>query len=142
MHAKYQCSIINTSEDMSQVKVFVTNRRTDRRMSFNVPRFRERRGQLHEILSRSNMVVRSYGPDRDLTMCALCDRLDIPGEWSVYFLRHYIYDGAPIKRRKIHTTHMSVFIRNNKLQGYSIYMYMYLCSFSSRLLAIAIFIKD
>ena len=51
MHAKYQCSIINTSEDMSQVKVFVTDgltdRRTDRRtdgqMSFNVPRFRERR---------------------------------------------------------------------------------------------------
>ena len=52
MHAKYQCSIINTSEDMSQVKVFVMDRqtdgrtegRTDRRMSFNVPRFRERRG--------------------------------------------------------------------------------------------------
>ena len=30
MHAKYQCSIINTSEDMSQVKVFVT----DGQMSF------------------------------------------------------------------------------------------------------------
>ena len=29
MHAKYQCSIFNTSEDMSQVKVFVTDRRTD-----------------------------------------------------------------------------------------------------------------
>ena len=48
MHAKYQCSIFNTSEDMSQVKVFVTDRRTDGRtevqkdgrMSFNVPRFR------------------------------------------------------------------------------------------------------
>ena len=44
MHAKYQCSIFNTSEDMSQVKVFVTDRQTDgqrdRRMSFNVPRFR------------------------------------------------------------------------------------------------------
>ena len=32
MHAKYQCSIINTSEDMmSQVKLFVTDRRTDGR---------------------------------------------------------------------------------------------------------------
>ena len=31
MHAKYQCSIINTSEDMSQVKVFVTDRQRDRR---------------------------------------------------------------------------------------------------------------
>ena len=30
MHAKYQCSIFNTSEDMSQVKVFVTEGRTDR----------------------------------------------------------------------------------------------------------------
>ena len=30
MHAKYQCSIINTSEDMSQVKVFVMDRQTDR----------------------------------------------------------------------------------------------------------------
>ena len=29
MHAKYQCSIINNSEDISQVKVFVTDRRTD-----------------------------------------------------------------------------------------------------------------
>ena len=29
MHAKYQCSIFNTSEDMSQVKVFVTDRGTD-----------------------------------------------------------------------------------------------------------------
>ena len=33
MHAKYECSIHNTSEDMSMVKVFAT----DRRMSFNVP---------------------------------------------------------------------------------------------------------
>ena len=43
MYAKYQCFIMNTSEDMSQVEVFVTDRkrdgRTDRRMSFNVPRF-------------------------------------------------------------------------------------------------------
>ena len=31
MHAKYQCSIINTSEDMSQVKVFVTDRQTEGR---------------------------------------------------------------------------------------------------------------
>ena len=31
MHAKYQCSITNTSEDMSQVKVFVTDRGTDGR---------------------------------------------------------------------------------------------------------------
>ena len=30
MHAKYQCSIINTLEDMSQVKVFMTDRQTDR----------------------------------------------------------------------------------------------------------------
>ena len=45
MYAKYQCSIINTYEDMSQVKVFVTNRgtdgrrdgRTDGQMRFNVP---------------------------------------------------------------------------------------------------------
>ena len=29
-HAKYQCSIINTSEDMSKVKVFVTDGQTDR----------------------------------------------------------------------------------------------------------------
>ena len=29
MHAKYQCSITNTLEDMSQVKVFVTDRGTN-----------------------------------------------------------------------------------------------------------------
>ena len=29
MNAKYQCSGINTSEDMTQVKVFVTDRGTD-----------------------------------------------------------------------------------------------------------------
>ena len=51
MHAKYQCSIINTLEDMSKVKVFVTDGqttdgRTDRQMRFNVPRFRERRGTI------------------------------------------------------------------------------------------------
>ena len=31
MHAKYQCSIMNTSEDMSQVKVFETDRQTEGR---------------------------------------------------------------------------------------------------------------
>ena len=58
MHAKYECSIINTSEDMSQVKVFVTegltDRRTDGRMSFNVPRFREsprKRGTIMHIVT-------------------------------------------------------------------------------------------
>ena len=44
MHAKYQCSIINTSEDMRKVNVFVTDGQTDGQMSFNVPRFCERRG--------------------------------------------------------------------------------------------------
>ena len=29
MLAKYQCSIINTSEDISKVKVFVTDGRTE-----------------------------------------------------------------------------------------------------------------
>ena len=29
MHTKYQCSILKTSEDMSQVKVFVTDRETE-----------------------------------------------------------------------------------------------------------------
>ena len=53
MHAKYQCSIINTSEDMSQVKVFVTegltDRRTDRRTDEWVlmsPAFAKGGGQL------------------------------------------------------------------------------------------------
>ena len=52
MHAKYQCSIINTSEDMSQVKVFVTDgqtdgrtdRGTDGRMRFNVPTLSQKAG--------------------------------------------------------------------------------------------------
>ena len=37
MYAKYQCSIINTSEDMSQVKVFVTDRQTDRQLIYTLP---------------------------------------------------------------------------------------------------------
>ena len=38
MHAKYQCSIINTSEDMSQVKVFVADRQRDGRTNeFSIP---------------------------------------------------------------------------------------------------------
>ena len=56
MHAKYQCSI--TSEDMSQVKVFVTDRQTDRplegqtdgRMSLNVPGFHERLATKNRVL--------------------------------------------------------------------------------------------
>ena len=52
MHAKYQCYIINTSEDMSQVKVFVTDGRTDGwtdrgtdgRMRFNVPTLSRKAG--------------------------------------------------------------------------------------------------
>ena len=65
MHTKYQCSIINTSEDMSQVKVFLTEEqkdgRTDRRRSFNVPRFRER---------RETKTWRSYHQDKNLDyMC-------------------------------------------------------------------------
>ena len=31
MHAKYQCSIMNTSEDKSKVKVFVTDGQTEGR---------------------------------------------------------------------------------------------------------------
>ena len=42
MHAKYQCSIIYTSEDMSQVKVFGTEGQTDRGMD------RQRDGQTDE----------------------------------------------------------------------------------------------
>ena len=52
MHAKYQCSIFNTSEDMSQVKVFVTDEGTDRgtdrqtdEWDLMSPRFRESGGQ-------------------------------------------------------------------------------------------------
>ena len=46
MHTKYQCSIIDTSEDMSKVKVFVTDSGTDRQMSLKVPRSRERLGTI------------------------------------------------------------------------------------------------
>ena len=64
VRVKYQCSIVNTSEDMSQVKVFVTDRQTDRRtdgltdgrMSFNVARFRERRGLKSVLLPRLPVV--------------------------------------------------------------------------------------
>ena len=47
MHAKYQCAIIKTSEDMSQVKVFVTDGQTDRGTNGRLmsPCFREKRGQ-------------------------------------------------------------------------------------------------
>ena len=38
MHAKYQCSIINTSADLSQVFV------TDGRMNFNAPHFHQSAG--------------------------------------------------------------------------------------------------
>ena len=52
MHAKYQWSTFNTSEDMSQVKVFVTDRQrdgqrdgqTDGRMRLNVPTLLRKRG--------------------------------------------------------------------------------------------------
>ena len=39
MHAKYQCFIINTSEDMGQVKAFVTDRQTDRGMDGQTKEF-------------------------------------------------------------------------------------------------------
>ena len=54
MHDKYQCSIFNNSEDMSQVKVFVTDRRTDGqrdgRMRFNVPTLSRKRGTIKLIV--------------------------------------------------------------------------------------------
>ena len=43
MHAKYQCSTINTQKDMSQVKVFVTDRRTDEWVLMS-PAFAKARG--------------------------------------------------------------------------------------------------
>ena len=46
MHAKYQCSIINTSNVIYHVEVFVTDRQRDGRMNFNVPRFRKSRGTI------------------------------------------------------------------------------------------------
>ena len=55
MHAKYQCSIINTSEDMSQVKVFVTDRGTDGRTDewdLMSPAFAKGRGQKYHNLQR------------------------------------------------------------------------------------------
>ena len=43
MDANYQCSIINTSEDMSQVQFL---RQTDGQINFNVPRFGEIQGTI------------------------------------------------------------------------------------------------
>ena len=43
MHAKYQCSITYTSEDMSQVKVFVTDGQTDRQTDERIDRQTDRR---------------------------------------------------------------------------------------------------
>ena len=67
MNAKYQCSIFNTSEDMSQVKVFATdrqrNRWMDRRMSFNVLCFRERRGTKRGVLRMSGSFEQSIRND-------------------------------------------------------------------------------
>ena len=60
MHAKYQWSTFNTSEDMSQVKVFVTDRQrdgqteTDGRMRFNVPTLSRKRGTIR--VGRSEMI--------------------------------------------------------------------------------------
>ena len=64
MHAKYQYSIMNTSEDMSKVKDFVTDRQTDGQrdktdgwMSFNVPAFAKNRPQKLLKLSCQNQSV-------------------------------------------------------------------------------------
>ena len=58
MHAKYECSIFNTPEDMSQVKVFVTDRQRDRRTDRRVlmsPAFAKAQGTKNpEIFGRSN----------------------------------------------------------------------------------------
>ena len=63
MHAKYQCSIFNNSEDMSQVKVFVTDRRRDRRTNeIYVPTLSRKRGTIR-IISR-NLANRLVGPTK------------------------------------------------------------------------------
>ena len=52
IHAKHQCFIVNTLEDMSQVKVLVTDRRTDRQTNRRTdewvltPHFAKVRGQI------------------------------------------------------------------------------------------------
>ena len=53
IRAKHQCYIFNTSEDMSEVKVFVTDRGTDRQTNTRTdewvlmppPKFRKSAGQ-------------------------------------------------------------------------------------------------
>ena len=48
-HAKYQSSICNSAQVMAKVKVFVTDRRTDRRMRFNVPTLSRKRGTITKM---------------------------------------------------------------------------------------------
>ena len=43
-HAKYQSSTCNSAKVMAKVKVFLTDRQTDRRMRFNVPALSRKRG--------------------------------------------------------------------------------------------------
>ena len=48
-HAKYQSSICNSAKVMAKVKVFVTDRRTDRQLRFNVPTLSRKRGTIRSI---------------------------------------------------------------------------------------------
>ena len=48
---------------MNKVKNFVTDRRTDGRMSFNVPRFRERRGTKRCVCET---VIKDFGQGYDV----------------------------------------------------------------------------
>ena len=99
---KYQCSIINTSEDMSQVKVFVTDRQTDGltdgRMSFNVARFRERRGIKSVLLPKLPLLKGCYHINT-----SLITSIGMPNEKSrsvmakVLFL--FIYFSLPLADR-------------------------------------------
>ena len=60
MHAKYQCSIINTSEDMGQVKfLWRTDRGTDGRMSFT--KGAEQKSLYGLIFSKISLPIRGQG---------------------------------------------------------------------------------
>ena len=58
-HKDHACQIINTSENMNQVKVFVTDGQTDRRtdgqMKFNVPTLSRKAGDKKTALHYINL---------------------------------------------------------------------------------------
>ena len=101
IHAKHQCHIFNTSEDMSQVNIFVTDRGTDRQINRRTdewvimppPNFAKVRGQNSVVFWPNEMLIGSFACRAPIDW--FLSEFIVRYDWSDPFCRWWIF--SPIQ---------------------------------------------